>query len=133
VHRTLHCALSGAPTGARRSPFSLCAVQCAPDRHCRLSGAPIVSFFKKTFPSPKPEAKALLSHPTSLSYALGDLTLSPVTISLAGGHDPMVLLQLVPALFSGEPLPSPSLLFNLCSQPSQPPFDSKSSKPVKIH
>jgi hypothetical protein len=42
----------------------LCAVRCAPDRHCRLSGVPI-SRFKKTAPSPT-EPEALISFASSL-------------------------------------------------------------------
>jgi hypothetical protein len=55
VHRTLHCAMSGAPAAARYNSTLLCvvrwftgqllcAIRCAPDRHCRLSGAPILGF-----------------------------------------------------------------------------------------
>jgi hypothetical protein len=60
VHRALHCAMSGAPAAARyKSIFLravrwftgqlLCAVRCAPDRHCILFGAPILGFLKKLF------------------------------------------------------------------------------------
>jgi hypothetical protein len=58
VHRTLHCALSGAPAvRAQELPFLcaiqgftrqlLCSVRCAPDRHCKLSGAPMLHFKKR--------------------------------------------------------------------------------------
>jgi hypothetical protein len=40
-HCTVHC-----PVHQMRAQnsFFLCAVRCAPDRHCRLSGAPIIGF-----------------------------------------------------------------------------------------
>jgi hypothetical protein len=55
VHQTLHCAMSGASAAARSKSIFLCvvrwftgqllcAVWCAPDRHYRLSGAPISGF-----------------------------------------------------------------------------------------
>jgi hypothetical protein len=73
VHRTLHCAMSGAPAAARKNPFSLCAVRwftgqllcavrCAPDRHCRLSGAPI-SCFKKRPPARPSQRHCFISQP----------------------------------------------------------------------
>jgi hypothetical protein len=34
----------------------LCAVRCAPDRHCRLSGVPILRFLKKNPSLPEPVA-----------------------------------------------------------------------------
>jgi hypothetical protein len=54
--------MSGAPAAARKIPLFLCAVRwftgqllcavrCAPDRHCRLSGVPI-SRFKKSASNP---------------------------------------------------------------------------------
>jgi hypothetical protein len=64
VHRTLHCAMSGAPAAARANRLRLCAVRCAPDMHCRLSGAPILRF-KKTASSPRPSQR--LSFPHSLA------------------------------------------------------------------
>jgi hypothetical protein len=84
VHQTLHCAMSGAPAAARyKSIFLcavrwftgqlLCAVRCAPDRHCRLSGAPISRFKKKASSPTEPEA---LSSPlTALCLCLWCLPL----------------------------------------------------------
>jgi hypothetical protein len=78
VHRTLHCAMSGAPAAARyKSIFLcavrwltgqlLCAVRCASDRHCRLSGAPISRFKKKASSPTEPEAPLFPSRHLFLS------------------------------------------------------------------
>jgi hypothetical protein len=75
VHRTLHCALSGAPVARAQELSFLCAVRCAPDRHCRLSGAPI-SRFKKTPPA-RAEPQALY-----FSYSLAFSSPSPATSPL---------------------------------------------------
>jgi hypothetical protein len=98
VHRTLHCALSGAPDGACRSPFSLCVVQwftgqllcavrCAPDRHCRLSGAPIMRFLKKALLARARGQDSFFSAPLlsgSLSLLSGDLHCSPPATTISG-------------------------------------------------
>jgi hypothetical protein len=79
VHRTLHCAMSGAPAAARKNSFLLCAVRwftgqllcavrCAPDRHCRLSGAPISRFKKR--PPARDRARGSLLLPASAPLCL---------------------------------------------------------------
>jgi hypothetical protein len=89
VHRTLHCATSGAPAAARSNSIflcavwwfteqSLCAIRCAPDRHCRLSGAPISRFKKR----PPARARARGQPPSLLSGSLLSLAIcspSPAT------------------------------------------------------
>jgi hypothetical protein len=52
----------------------LCAVRCAPDRHCRLSGAPILRF-KNNASSPKPSQRLSVSSP--LSGSLPSLAVGP--------------------------------------------------------
>jgi hypothetical protein len=85
VHRTLHCALSGAPAARAQDLLLLCvvrwftrqllcAVRCAPDRHCRLSGAPISRFKKR--PPARDRARGSLFPLCSLLSALsGDFPL----------------------------------------------------------
>jgi hypothetical protein len=72
VHRTLRCAMSSAPAARVQDLLFLCAVRCAPDRHCRLSGAPISRFKKAS--SPRPSQRP--SFPSVLSGSLpsGDPT-----------------------------------------------------------
>jgi hypothetical protein len=94
VHRTLHCAMSGA-LAAARSKFIflcavrwftgqlLCAVRCAPDRHCRLSGAPY-SVFRKPFPCPSPRPGSISSLATA-SLGLWRHPLRSGDPSLTGG------------------------------------------------
>jgi hypothetical protein len=82
--------MSGAPTAARSKSIFLCAVRwftrqllcavrCAPDRHCRLSGAPI-SHFKKSPPA-RSRARGFSVPLCSLSLAIS--TPSPAISSLA--------------------------------------------------
>jgi hypothetical protein len=55
----------------------LCAVRCAPDRHCRLSGAPISRFKKRLQPEP---SERLSVFPTLwLTASLAISTPSPAT------------------------------------------------------
>jgi hypothetical protein len=115
VHRTLHCALSGAPAARAQDPLLLCAVRwfteqllcavrCAPDRHCRLSDAPIIGFLKK-IPTPEPEARHSLSAFSLSVCSLGSLRRSPPR----------------------SPLRRPPLRRRPCSSggaPARPPFSS---------
>ena len=84
MHRTLHCAMSGAPAAARYNTIFLCAVRCAPDRHCRLSGAPISRFKKR--PPARPSQRLNFSASSLCSLIPGD-SLSPRRRSpTTGGH-----------------------------------------------
>ena len=98
MHRTLHCALSGAPAAARKISLFLCAVRwftgqllcavrCAPDRHCRLSGVPI-SRFKKIAPARPSQGLCLISSPwlRSVFSVPGDSQRSPSTSNSGGLH-----------------------------------------------
>jgi hypothetical protein len=124
VHRTLHCAMSGAPAAARKIPLFLCAVRwftgqllcsvrCAPDRHCRLSGVPISRFKKSpparpsqrlcltSLPAPAPSSSLAILLPRRRSHRRPP---SPATIS---GD----LVSLLPSL--GEQVFPPSPFFSL--------------------
>jgi hypothetical protein len=73
----------------------LCAVRCAPDRQCRLSGALITRFFKKGLPSPEPvhvpsQFLALCLLSLSWRFPLSSLT------AIAGGRAPVTPLKLRP-------------------------------------
>jgi hypothetical protein len=80
-HCTVHCPVHR--PRARKNSFSCallggsrdnyCAVRCAPDRHCRLSGAPI-SRFKKIASSPKLSQRLSISSLLSVSLLSSDLT-----------------------------------------------------------
>jgi hypothetical protein len=127
VHRTLHCAMSGAPAAACKIPLFLCAVRwftgqllcavrCAPDRHCRLSGVPISHFKKKRPPArARPEA-SFFSQPSrqplcSWRFPSPPATTPPPAIS-TGGVCPRWAPATSPELFpsvSSSPLPSSSL------------------------
>jgi hypothetical protein len=115
VHRTLHCALSGAPTARAQELLLLCAVRwftgqllctfrCAPDRQCRLSGAPI-SRFKKIASNPKPSQRLSIS-----SLLCGDHPLlfahrrPPPSV-----HRRPPATALVPSSSGEQPCTSPSL------------------------
>jgi hypothetical protein len=97
VHRTLHCAMSGAPAAARKVPLFLCAVRwftghllcavrCAPDRHCRLSGAPITRFKKQPPARAEPEALWLFFSPSRPVSVLGDSWRPPSPLLSGGLH-----------------------------------------------
>jgi hypothetical protein len=84
VHRTLHCALSGAPVARAQIHFLLCgvrwfteqllcAVWCALDMHCRLSGAPITRFKKRTS-SPRPSQRSPFPSTLWLFLVSGDFS-----------------------------------------------------------
>jgi hypothetical protein len=108
VHRTLHYALSGAPAERAQIPFLLCAVRwftgqllcvvrCAPDRHCRLSGAPIMHF-KKSFPRPSPRPGHSIHCAPLVSGSLsapGDQALLCSPLARISG---VVLLLVIPLL-----------------------------------
>jgi hypothetical protein len=96
VHRTLHCAMSGAPAAAREVPLFLCAVRwftghllcavrCAPDSHCRLSGVPI-SRFKKSPPARPSQGLCLFSSPSRKLSVLGDSQRPPSPLLSGGLH-----------------------------------------------
>jgi hypothetical protein len=63
----------------------LCAVRCAPDRHCRLSGAPISCFKKGLQPEPSQRPHCFsslwLSLPSLAVWPLLRRSLSPAVIS----------------------------------------------------
>jgi hypothetical protein len=139
VHRTLHCALSGAPAAARFKSFSLCAVRwftgqllcavrCAPDRHCRLFGAPI-SRFKKSPPA-RDRARGLLLPLCSLLSDSLATTLSSLITGVhrlrpcSGDLDP-VLLSCPRSVSSSFSLCLLSLSISLASEaPSSTPLCS---------
>jgi hypothetical protein len=111
----------------------LCAVRCAPESHCRLSGVPI-SRFKKTAPSPTgPEASCF---PAS-ARALCPAAISPPPAISTGGDHPRWAPATSPVLFpsvSSSPLPSFSLLSvskPLCHPIHHPPVQIQIS--VKSH
>jgi hypothetical protein len=140
VHQTLHCALSGAPAGTRRSPFPHCtvrwfteqlpcAVRCAPDMHCRLSDAPIMCFLKSS-PRPSPRPGSLFSTERSLFFGDSPPHLSPST-TIVSSRALVISSSLGSASFSpGEPHCLSPFLLSLCSQwrtPSNHLFESKSN------
>jgi hypothetical protein len=97
----------------------LCAVRCAPDRHCRLSGAPISRF--KKMPPARAEPEALKFLPSLCLSAL--LWRSD---PLADDHraPASTVLRRPPALIpspSGEQSCLHSSLFSLFSLVSSPP------------
>jgi hypothetical protein len=127
--------MSGAPAAARRIPLFLCAVRwftgqllcavrCAPDRHCGLSGVP-VSRFKKTAPSPS-RARSLLSPASArklsaLSVSGDSLPRRRRTPSHRRPPSPATSSHSSPLLGERLSLPPPSVL--LCSRgQSLPPL-----------
>jgi hypothetical protein len=142
VHRTLHCAMSGAPAAARADPLLLCvvrwftgqllcAVRCAPNRHCRLSGAPIIGF-KNPFP-----ARARGREPFSVSQRCFSLSLEALLsgdLLLAGGRAPVVVLLLglpSPLVSSSRSFPS-FLSLSQLSQASHHPLFAQVQIPSKL-
>jgi hypothetical protein len=91
----------------------LCAVRCAPDRHCRLSGAPI-SRFKKIASSPKPSQRLFCSSLLSVSPcspAISPLSGDPSHRRLPSGEPSPVL---TPSPLRWATLaPSPFSLFSI--------------------
>jgi hypothetical protein len=142
VHRTLHCAMSGASAAARYNSFLLCAVRwftgqllcavrCAPDKHYRLSGAPI-SCFKKRPPARDRARGSLLSVLSDSLHLLplaGDLPSPAATLQRSCACDPRSV--------SSTPLSSPSIPFSLvlCLRGSEallfPPLFAQFQIPVK--
>ena len=95
----------------------LCAVRCAPDRHCRLSGAPILRFKKKRL-QPEAEPEAIRFLPTLWLSALSGDPVTFSVISLAGGD--LLVTKLLLGL--GSPLVSSHvfpLLSSISVQPSE--------------
>ena len=109
MHRTLHCALSGAPAARARILF-LCAVRCAPDMYCRLSGAPIMRFKKRPPARPSSQRPPLLIFSLAPLCSLGDFP-SPATCSR---RRPSSGETVTSSLLSGEK-PQLSLLFSFPS------------------
>jgi hypothetical protein len=113
--------MSGAPAAARWNFIFLCAVRwftgqllcavrCAPDRHCRLSGAPILGFLKNLLcPSLRPGSFLLPWPATAPGFWRSDLSsgellpavIPPATLSLRS--------SLLPRSVSCSPLPLSSL------------------------
>jgi hypothetical protein len=135
VHRTLHCALSGAPAARAQLPLLLCvvrwfigqllcAVRCAPDMHCRLSGAP-VSRFKKRPPnsrlSQKPPFLSIPSSSPSLWRSKPPLRRSPHRRQSSGDQvllscPPLGEQPYLPLTFPLSILLSSELQSTLCAQ-----------------
>jgi hypothetical protein len=138
VHRTLHCAMSGPPAATRFKSFFLCvvrwltgqllcAVRCAPDRHCRLSGAPIFGF-KKTFPRPSPRP-GFVSSLATVSLCLWRHSLLSGDPSLTGRDPSVNQCPILPSSLVRLPYPSLSVCSSLTGALTQtfPPFDSNSN------
>jgi hypothetical protein len=113
-----YCALSGVHRIATmRYPVCtgqlLCAIWCAPDRHCRLSDAPITRFKKR--PLARPQAR------DHISLAISALC------SLSGDLPRRRLFscnQVLPFILSGEQpqFLSPLSVFHPVSTPFHPPL-----------
>jgi hypothetical protein len=84
-HCTVQCPVHRQPR--TKIQIFLCAVRCAPDRHCRLSGAPI-SRFKKRPPARRaePEAHSFPQRPRPLFSVSPGVSLSPSPAISTGGH-----------------------------------------------
>jgi hypothetical protein len=141
--------MSGAPAAARSNSIFLCvvrwftgqllcAVRCAPDRHYRLSGAPI-SRFKKGL-QPETELEAHLFSLPALSLCPLRFLLSPVISHHQRPPSPTVLRRprapLLPSSVSSPSLPQFSSLSILVSRGSHfHPFcpNSKSCEILCIH
>jgi hypothetical protein len=86
VHRTLHCAMSGAPAAARKIPFFCALSGGSPDSYCALSGVhrtgtvdcPVCpSRVLKNRPQPdRAEPEALFLLPAAQLSASGDFPLA---------------------------------------------------------
>jgi hypothetical protein len=118
VHRTLHCAMSGAPAAARSKSFS-----------CALSGVHRTgtvdclvrpySVFKIPFPCSRPRPGTFFSVRSSCLCALAVSTPSPASSPLGwppcSGDPPGIFLGCAPlsSLVSTSPLCLPSLSLSL--------------------
>jgi hypothetical protein len=137
--------MSGAPAAARSNPIFLCvvrwctgqllcAVRCAPDRHCKLSGAPILRFKKNT--SSPSWARGSQFPPTLwLSALLRRSALLSGDHLLAGGRAPVVVLLLglpSPLVSCSRSFPSFSLCFTAQSSLSPPLVWSISNSCVNL-
>jgi hypothetical protein len=129
VHRTLHCAMSGAPAATRFKSFFLCAVRwftgqllcvvrCAPDRQCRLSGAPI-SRFKKSPPARDRARGFLLPLCSLLSISLA--IQSRWRLLFLSGDPPAILCSCFPLWCVSSSLSLSPLLSELMP-PVKPPL-----------
>jgi hypothetical protein len=129
-HCTVHCPVHR--PRAQELPFLcavrwftgqlLCAVRCAPDRHYRLSGAPISRFKKR----PPARNRARGSHSPLCSLALCSLAIPPLLIVSAHRQRAPVTspawASLSPPL--GEqppPSASPLSVLLVCSEPLSTP------------
>jgi hypothetical protein len=147
AHRTVRCAPDTALctvrcTGRARAELLflcvvrwfteqlLCAIRCAPDRHYRLSGAPINGFKN---PSPARARGRVFSHwpPTSALSVSSDFSPPPASSSPSLARSAPARAR-PPSPFSGELLPY--LLLSLCFKsgaaplpPSVAPFQSLSN------
>jgi hypothetical protein len=137
VHRTLHCALSGAPA-ARTDPLFpmccsvVCAVLCAPDVQCRLSSVPITRF-KKTASSPSPEPEITFHLSVLWLSPLWHLLLAADELQLLSGEQshPVLVFFLLSVSFSPTVFP-PSLSHCFSVQCLSPPPCTYSQIPVKM-
>jgi hypothetical protein len=87
----------------------LCAVQCAPDRHCRLFGAPIMRFKKGTSsprPSQRPSFTSLLWLPSLLSGVSSSPPVIPAPLRRSSSDQacarPPSFGELLPTLFLSD-------------------------------
>jgi hypothetical protein len=111
VHRTLHCAMSGAPAAARSKSIFLCVVRWLPDSYCALSGVhqtgtvdcPVrpYSFFKKNFSSPRARGQPLLLYLWLLSASLA-IPLPRQRRPLTGDHRAPAIFHACACFFSHE-------------------------------
>jgi hypothetical protein len=121
AHQTVRCAPDTAlctvrcSSRARKNFFFLCAVRCAPDRHCRLSGAPIMHFKKR----PPARDPARGSHFPLCSLALfppSDLLCTSSETTISGRAPATSSASAWPLPPSGERLFPPLCFFSLSSQ-----------------
>jgi hypothetical protein len=90
----------------------LCAVRCAPDRHCRLSGVPISRFKKR--PPARPGQKPSFSQPApASSLSLAIFQRPPATFSHRRSPSPATISGDLVPLLGEQLLLTPSVL--LCS------------------
>jgi hypothetical protein len=136
VHRTLHCAMSGAPAAARKNPFSCALSGGSPDSYCALSGVhrtgtvdcPVCPsrVLKKGLQPDRARGSVslLCQRPHSLSLAF---LLSRRRTSSSGGHRPRWAPATSPLLFplGEQPLSSPVLCLKGSEASLSLPFCAK--------
>jgi hypothetical protein len=122
VHRTLHCAMSGAPAAARKIPFSCALSGGSPDSYCALSGVhrtgtvdcPVCpSRVLKNSPQPDRARSLLFPCQRPRTLCLWRFPSARRRPSLTGGHRP----RRAPAT-SPVPFPSVSSYFPSLNLPA---------------